>query len=1637
MHPAESVEQRQRDRGAARETQARLLPSPAVRRLDTPDDAARELLEVFGAVSIVDVACAGGELVRALLRHGVDARGIDEAPTAAHAAAALAPGRFACGSLRQIPLIEGACAVAVVHCLHHLDESDLDAVLAELHRVCRDGVHAVVVAPGAARAGAVATVRDRAWWEGRFLAAGFRKHPSYQWLTPYSTLDDDRPELRMPFERLAPAAVARSPASPERGGHPVVGGQQVPTRAVAAERPIDALRETGRSADAHVARYQLAAFFVRRGDVVVDVACGMGSGTAVLAAESHARRVIGVDASAEAIEYARATSGTRDGVEFLRADDGTLAGLDDASVDLIVSFDLLQHDRDPSVLLAEFHRALRPAGRVVIAGPGRQGWRDLAGQLGEHFLVEAAYSQRDGDTARGERRRRLHRVPLADAHDTAADRWLALAMKSPFDTAGATFVETTYPTTAGGEPINITAFGRDYDNPWLVKAMIAIGMRAVEPTILDRLAARTLESARPDSADFGAALCVAAYRLLEGEASTAWRAIALLRRIDDYLAVAAENPTVERWQLSLSFVAAFLTMANGRLAEARELFRCCAGRDALAYSPLLGTKTVSALIWQGRLAAVLGDQHLARESWAQAVREAARLLHGSWSEIHGDVTDPVEFGLVEAAQVLQAAAQAGSALIVHEERRSRPGLAWRTTRRSATADSSRELAEQRRTIADRGQRIAALAERDAVREAVRDAEVAALRNELAASREDALTAHAELDRLQGQLAETQSWIESVVASKTFRLARLAGRAQCVLLPKGSRRDRLAWRGLRAIALLRAAPRAWRRRDEPVPDPAPAPIGPLASAAADPIAVPDLVSVVLPVYNQADLLAESIESVLRQSYPHLELIVVDDGSSDDVERVLLRYEPHPRVRIVRQPNQKLPKALSNGFEFARGEFWTWTSADNVMEEHHLERHVAFLRARRHVAMVYSDYYAIDDRGELLRHPSFRPHNRRRPDDPAIHLPRSCQQLNVVQDNFVGPCFMYRARVGRLIGEYDPQLGVEDYDYWMRINGPFSIAHLGTDELLYRYRVHDNSLNARAAELGIVAKAEALMRYEAERSREYARPWTVVADAGTLPRLPERSLAPHRPGLLDDDSRSGGERHLRVLTSATLATAPAGPGVRAVVFGEDLEAPYDCRQQLAEPDVIAFAPSRDVAARVALFTRQCHGEPIGPDLVRTAIAFGNNRAFYERTRDAKARARCRPEVFAGDHPLRVLVQTDAFVQGGLEQVVLDRLHVLRRRGIEVALLVLGAEGPDAERARAMGIEILRLPDHDRERAYQRLLRDRRVDVVDAHHSVFGAAIAADATIPFVQTIHNAYVWLGGAEIDAYRDADPHTAAYACVSGNAARYSDLRLDLDVERMVVMPNGVELRGLPEGAAREARESIRRELGVGRDDFLFLNVASLYPPKAQHIAVQALDRARRADPRIKVAFLGRDMDPDYAAAVRRAVAEQGLADFTSFLGYRADARRIDHAADALLMPSYWEGWSLAVAEAAAAGLPAVLADVGAASEQIAACGGELVPPPYGRVTALDAGTIGDWVHGVQEEFVDAIAAAMVRVANGEHAITRRPELLATFDRDVAFGLHADLLAWLRTGGAPAAWRSQAWRALCTHHAARPIGDAV
>lgn len=887
-----------------------------------------------------------------------------------------------------------------------------------------------------------------------------------------------------------------------------------------------------------------------------------------------------------------------------------------------------------------------------------------------------------------------------------------------------------------------------------------------------------------------------------------------------------------------------------------------------------------------------------------------------------------------------------------------------------------------------------------------------------------------------QAAEIRA-MKSGAAWRFIEFARKAGRK---VAPSGSLPSRAARLGLLAVKKARQGPGPFARavlrrlpvnsRSRSLPRPQfvlPERVSTPSTPTGPGFGVPGLVTVVLPVYNQADLLAGAIESVLAQSYQEFELIIINDGSKDGVESVLAEYAGRPGVRILTQSNQKLPKALSNGFDHALGEFWTWTSADNFMHPDQLARQVAFFRENPRAAMVYADYFAIDDRGEPLGDPGWRPHNRSTPDDHAIHLPRNTSALNTVQDNFIGPCFMYRGWVGRLIGEYDPNLGVEDYDYWMRINNLFRIEHLGTDEPLYHYRVHDNSLSGRAVELRIVERAWALMEYERDRAAFYDEPWTMVVDSEVATLIGgecegDCKILTWQGGEWPWGDSPGGKTLAMVGPSSLPALAEADRPDGLVVatwFGGDPEAPYDARVALRSLEAGAFAADRATSDRLALLNASTIQLAPSPGLLPIVLRWANNRAFYERTRPESLRRREAPSTFLPvGRRVRVVIQVDGFTQGGMEQVVLSAAETLDPKKFQLTLLVLGEQGDAVAKARAAGLRVVILPETDRDAHYRHLLSQERIDVVNAHYSTYGAAMASELGVPFVQTVHNTYVWLDPEKVAEYRSVDAFTTAYVCVSDEVARYTELRLGLSTSKALVFPNGVDTRRFAAAGPPGERAALRRSLGIAPEDFVFLNVASIHATKAQTPAVLALAELARTYPEARLVLLGRALDPNYLADLRRQVDRHRLNGSVVLAGHHDDPLPFYRSADAFLLPSYWEGWSLALAEAMASGLPAVASDVGAARDLITPRLGRLVRPPFGSITELDWLTIAPLVRASDPGFVTRLADAMRSVREQSARITPSSGFLATIDQRKAYRAHGELYSWLAQGGRPEAART-------------------
>ena len=700
-----------------------------------------------------------------------------------------------------------------------------------------------------------------------------------------------------------------------------------------------------------------------------------------------------------------------------------------------------------------------------------------------------------------------------------------------------------------------------------------------------------------------------------------------------------------------------------------------------------------------------------------------------------------------------------------------------------------------------------------------------------------------------------------------------------------------------------------------------------------------VSIVLPVYNQAEYLEESIESVLNQTYKNFELIVVNDGSTDNVERVLDKYTNHPKVKIITQRNQKLPMALNNGFLHATGEYLTWTSADNVMLPKMIEKLVEFLNKNLYVSMVYGDYQAIDDNGKPLKDVNFRPHNQDRKDSSIIRLPRNVtfENLHDSGDNFIGACFMYRDYVAKIIGSYDPQaFGAEDYDYWMRINEIFGISHLGSDEILYKYRVHKNTLNAKAEELGIFDNVKKLLQRDKERRKWLAEPFKVsILGAGGV----------------DINSSSLSDKELCVydyklwkyhITNKSISQK--NNIVNLVVLNEELletdlvDSGFDSADFLITNNKETFESLYTSFKEKLILIQNCDSSFFSKMVEKIANSIFLNKIFLPAKTVGKFK------IYTKSKP-KLVLETRSLDKGGLEQVVYDLARgISSRNKFDVTIAVMENPGIISEKAKKEGINVITFNGNVQN--YKKFLRENKIDIINSHYSNYSYKAGFAGKI--VETIHNYYIWMTPQEYEEYGKYLDRADAVVCVSSGVALWSRKKFRFNLKKRHIILNGIDFK-------EHKKDEIINLPDLNENGVLLVNIGAYIPAKAQNIIVGAVLKIKEflRERNVKIVCVGHTLDKPYKKNLVKLIDMYDLKDLIILKDFmpREEIYYLMNNADIFLQPSFFEGCSIALMEALSCGKPVIVSDVGSARELVKENVGLIMHPPY-DILRLDTQTL-------------------------------------------------------------------------------------
>jgi len=209
----------------------------------------------------------------------------------------------------------------------------------------------------------------------------------------------------------------------------------------------------------------------------------------------------------------------------------------------------------------------------------------------------------------------------------------------------------------------------------------------------------------------------------------------------------------------------------------------------------------------------------------------------------------------------------------------------------------------------------------------------------------------------------------------------------------------------------------------------------------------LVSVYVTNHNYGRFLKQAINSVLNQKFSAFELILIDDGSTDESPAILDSYEGLPNVRIVRQENKGLTVSNNIALRLARGKYIIRLDADDFLDENALLVMSNYLEQHSDVGLVFPDYYLVNEEGELL----------------GLERRHNFQvDVSLFDQPAHGACTMIRRSCLLALGGYNEDLTCQDgYDLWVRFIEEYKVANVNLP--LFYYRQHPSSLTRDEAKL----------------------------------------------------------------------------------------------------------------------------------------------------------------------------------------------------------------------------------------------------------------------------------------------------------------------------------------------------------------------------------------------------------------------------------------------------------------------------------------------------------------------------------------------------------------------------------------------
>lgn len=221
---------------------------------------------------------------------------------------------------------------------------------------------------------------------------------------------------------------------------------------------------------------------------------------------------------------------------------------------------------------------------------------------------------------------------------------------------------------------------------------------------------------------------------------------------------------------------------------------------------------------------------------------------------------------------------------------------------------------------------------------------------------------------------------------------------------------------------------------------------------------ELVTVIAVCYNHEKYLLETLNSIKNQTYKNIELVIMDDYSSDNSVEVIkswIKKNNYQCKFIAHEKNQGLCKTLNEALTFCNGDYIQLTSCDDILLSHKIQFQVDKLNELSvEYGAIYSDALFIDENSNEVNINFINYYTKKRK---SIKLSGNIFD-ELVKGNFIpAMSVLMRREVVQNVGKYDENLAYEDYDYWLRVAKKYYFFYV--ENSLVKYRIHSNNLHKK--------------------------------------------------------------------------------------------------------------------------------------------------------------------------------------------------------------------------------------------------------------------------------------------------------------------------------------------------------------------------------------------------------------------------------------------------------------------------------------------------------------------------------------------------------------------------------------------------